>query len=238
MLKRLCSHLLYLVIIFVNEAFAEAQPGWFESTMEAPWVGVAFNGLPCDGEKMSYGPFDYTNPKHVKYKLNIVEEYHFTRETELLLPEKRGLYVGQIRIGGMQYTLTAFPNHHKALRGMAQYHILFKNDIESGKKKPSDPAVECWFQRAIQFAPKDATVRIIYATYLKQINRYDQADKLYQEGVSLEPDRLNFRYNYGMFLVEQKKYSEALEQAKIVYKSNYPKDVLKQKLIKAGFWSE
>lgn len=222
----------------MNDASAEAQQGWFDSTMKAPWVGENFSGLPCDGESMSYGPFDYTNPLHVKYKLNVVEEYHFTKETELLLPERKGAYKGQVRIGGMQYTLIAFPNHHKALRGLAQYHILFQYDIKQGKKKPSEPAVECWFQRAIRFAPKDATVRIIYATYLKQISRYDEADKLYQQGINLDPERLSYRYNYGLFLVEQKKYNEALVQAKLVYQNNYPKDSLKQKLITVGFWSD
>lgn len=231
MLKIFGYFYLLFILTFSNESAAESIP-------PAQWVGDDFKGRPCSGEFFHYGPYDYTNPEHRKLKLPIVEEYHYTRETEHLLPETSGAYQGKVRIGGMQYTLAAFPNHHKALRGIAQYQLLFEDDIKRGIKDAPTTAVECYFERAIKFSPKDATTHIIYATYLKKIKHTELADKHYQKGISLAPDIMEFRYNYGLFLADQKKYSEALIQAKEVYEKKYPKQHLKEKLIKAGFWNE
>lgn len=195
----------------------------------APWVGVDFQGFACAGEHMNYGPYDYANAEHRATKLPIVESYHFTREVQQLLKGKSGTVVGDL-----VYTLQAFPNHYKALSSLTYYKII---NIEN-KQWPVTPSVECYFQRAINFVPADATVHILYAIYLKKINKVNLAEDEYKTAIELMPDELKFRYMYGLFLVTQKKYNAAKEQAEIIYAKNYPETKLKMKLHSAGYWGK
>lgn len=199
----------------------------------APWVGVDLKGFPCQGEPENYGPFDYANPIHRRTKLGIVERYHFTPEVQTLRKGKSGSIVGDLA-----YTLRAFPNHYKALTALSYYQVLYQNEIRKGKKKPVTPAVECYFQRAIHFVPNDPVVHILYASYLKKIKHYHQAEEEYKKAIKLDPDNSKFHYIYGMFLMRQKQYTKALEQAKIVYARKYKNLKLKKKLKAVGVWKE
>lgn len=214
-----------------------------DNAISDPWVGLDFRGRNCsqlDGTYVNrnFGPYDYTTPLGKKH-LRVVENRHFTPQAEQLLPELKGaLDAGKISVGGMEYTAKAFPNHHKALRSMAQYQLIYGYDIRKGTKDPVNPPVECFMQRAMNFAPKDSIVYIIFATFLKKSNIPDVADKVYQQGIEANPDSTALRYNYGTFLIEQQQYPEALEQAKVVYEKGYPKQFLKKKLISEGYWNE
>ncbi len=213
--------ILFLIALSHAEAFAGSS---------APWVGVDFRGFACAGEHMRYGPYDYANAEHRATKLPIVESYHFTPEVQQLLRGKSGSVIGDL-----QYTLRAFPNHYKALRSISYYDILYKNTEGMNNVSPS---VECYFQRAINFVPADATVHILYAIFLKKINKVNLAEAEYKKAIELEPEKLKFRYMYGLFLVKQKKYNAAKEQAEIIYNKNYPETKLKMKLHSVGYWGE
>ncbi len=76
----------------------------------APWVGSDFNGRPCNGNEMSYGPFDYNNLEHKEKNLHVVESYHFTPEVQFLKKGKSGFLRDDL-----DYTLLAFPNHARSL---------------------------------------------------------------------------------------------------------------------------
>jgi len=173
------------------------------------------------------------NAENRRTKLPIVEHYHFTPEVQKLIKGKSGYLVGDLA-----YTLRAFPNHYKALTSLTYYQVLHQIDIAEKIKRPVQPAVECYFQRAAHFVPDDAVVQMLYAIYLKKIKRYDLAEKHYQKAIQIAPDNMKLRYMYGLFLVKHKKYALANEQAKIVYSNNYPKQKLKKKLIAAGIWKE
>jgi tetratricopeptide (TPR) repeat protein len=197
------------------------------------WVGGTLTGEPCTGGYMAYGPFDYTNSMHHKLKLDIVEEYHFTKDIELLIKGKTGYLTEDLN-----YTLTAFPNHHKALNAIMYYQIINKIDIDKGTKKPLNSPVECYFQRAINFAPHDIVAYALYADYLKRTKHISEAEQVYQKAMIKMPDDLALKYHYGLFLCAVKKFPEALAQAKIVYKANYPKSNLKKMLKNTGQWKD
>jgi len=201
----------------------------------APWVGVDFKGFACQGEQMNYGPYDYRNSEHRRKKLPIVEHYHFTSDVQKLVKGKSGSIVGDLA-----YTLRAFPNHYKALKALSYYQVLSNTGLSRYQKSPVNPPVECYFQRAMYFVPDDATVKMLYASYLKKIKKYKLADKFYQKSIEEASEKLKpkFRYIYGLFLLKQKRYKEAKEQAKLIYRNGFPNERLKQKLITVGVWKE
>lgn len=72
----------------------------------------------CGSLENAYGPFDYTNPDDFKNKLPLVEIAHFTPKVEGLMGGKSGYLWGDL-----DYTLRAFPNHHRALYAFVRYEI-------------------------------------------------------------------------------------------------------------------
>jgi len=86
---------------------------------EAPWVGFNFKGLLCSGGAQGYGPYDYTSKLNRKNKLPIVNKNHFTKGIERHEPKP-----GRHNVtGDIDYTLRAFPKHHKALISIARYQL-------------------------------------------------------------------------------------------------------------------
>lgn len=208
--------------LLMHQSFAQA------ASRNAPWVGVSFDGKPCNGNEMNYGPFDYSNSEHRTQKLPIVEHYHFTDEVRALRRGKSGSIIGDIN-----YTLTAFPNHIKALESLVNYEKILRVDkVKNSLETP----VECYFMRAINFAPDDAVVIAYYAIYLKDNQKYEQAEKFYNSAIKLAPDKMAIRNSFGIFLAKQRKYNQALEQAKVIYEAGFPQQKLKQLLIEAKAW--
>jgi len=220
-----CKVILFFVICIFQSVNANPR--------SALWVGVDFKGMPCQGEHENYGPYDYRNIENRQKKLPIVEHYHFTPDVQRLIKGKSGTIVGDLA-----YTLRAFPNHYKALTALSYYQVLFKDEINLGRKKPVQPAVECYFQRAIHYFKDDAVLHVLYASFLNKIKRHKMADEHYLKAIDIDPDNLRLHYLYGMYLVKRKKFDKALEQAKIVYKGNYKNQKLKKKLIAIGLWQE
>lgn len=197
----------------------------------APWVGSTFKGEACEGGTIPYGPFDYTNFAHKAQKLAIVEAYHYTKDIQLLIKGHTGYITDDLN-----YTLTAFPNHHKALNTAMNYQLIYKREIDS-KHRPAFPSpIECYFQRAIRFSPKDVVSYMIFASYLRKTKHFPEADAIYQKALKITPEESALRHSYGMFLVESKKYPEAMEQARIIYGKKYPRQTLKKALEKSGHW--
>ncbi|MDD5271589.1 MAG: hypothetical protein PHU14_02605 [Methylovulum sp.] len=197
----------------------------------APWVGTTLAGEPCMGGRMDYGPFDYTNLAHKAKKLPIVEEYHFTKDVQLLIKGNTSTIINDLN-----YTVTAFPNHHPALDAIMHYQLIYQNDIDAKKKPPVSPPVECYFQRAIRFAPKDPLNYLMYASYLRKIKHPQEAEEVYKQAVQKLPDGPDIKYGYGLFLVEAKRYPEALAQARAIYAKGFRKQKLKDLLLKSGHW--
>ena len=148
-----------------------------------------------------YGPFDYRTQRD---KLPIVEGTHFTPEVAALIRGNTG------SIGGdLGYTLRTFPNHLRALMAMAR--------LAERLKTPEIPdmhySVECYFIRAIRFAPDDPLVRIVYAQYLAKNKKLDAALKELQEADFYAKDNGFTHYNIGLVYFDLIQYDKARAQA-------------------------
>lgn len=194
-----------------------------------PIVAYSQGEALCGSLENHFGPFDYrTTFGEQKY---LVEMAHFRPETESLRLEHshRG-YVD----ADLDYTLRAFPNHHRALLAMMKYS--FKKKL---KKTPAARySVSCYFDRAIRFAADDGMVRVLFATYLQKTG--DNAEALEQmKAAELNPVvDPNFFYNAGLVFFNLGNYSKALDYAHKAQTMGFPLQGLKSMLEKAGQWRE
>lgn len=222
--------LVVLQIIISNECLANST---------APWVGLTFKGDACQGGNIQYGPYDYTNSDHKSKNLQIVEEYHFSKDIEMLINGVPNSLAGGGSYsipGSIDYTLMAFPNHHRALNAILNYQLIYKSQIDSKAKENVRSPVECYLQRAIHFSPKDIASYLIYTSYLRKTKHMQETEAVYQKALKIAPEESALRHSYGLFLVELKKYPEAMEQARIIYGKKYKRQKLKQVLEKSGHW--
>lgn len=208
-----------LVLIFLLSPCLNAN--------EAPWVGHSLEGIPCSGNRQGVGPYDYTNAADRKAKLEIVESYHFTPNVEQLISGLSTIELG----GDIDYTLRAFPNHHRALQAMARYQIQKKRD----RNAPYSPA-ECYFERAINFNGIDATAPILYGIYLHKLGKHKAALKHYKSAEKLDANGTELHYNLGLLYIDLKQYENARRYAIKAYKAGYPLQGLKSKLKGLGLW--
>ena len=95
-----------------------------------------------------------------------------------------------------------------------------------------------YFQRAINFAPDDSVVRMLYAIHLASIGRIDDARRQYEDALTLSPDSPEIHYNAGLFYFELNSFDRALRHAHIAYGLGYPLNGLRRKLKSAGRWED
>jgi tetratricopeptide (TPR) repeat protein len=182
----------------------------------------------CGALENAYGPFDYTDPTDRRDKLPIVEQFHFNIDVENL---RRGQ--SSTIIGDLDYTLRAFPNHHRALNAMARYQQANPEAVV-----PPFRTAECYFNRALRFSPRDGTARMIYGSYLFKRGQRQAALQRYEEALALQPESAEAHYNMGLLQLELKRTAQALEHAHKAYSLGYPLQGLKNKLKRAGAWKE
>lgn len=181
----------------------------------------------CGDLQNHYGPLDYRLRGTVN--LEIVEKHHFSQEVEAGVKGQSG-YLG----GDLDYTLRAIPNHARALATMAKVGLRDKAIKLHGARYP----VECYFDRAMRFAPDDGAVRATYGSYLSALGRHDDALTAFRDAVRLQPDDPTINYNAGLIYLKNKDYDNALLHAKKAYEKGFPLPGLKNKLVAAGKWVE
>lgn len=171
------------------------------------------------------GPFDYRVVRG--RELKVVEDYHFNAKVE-------GLVAGQSGAIGddLNYVLRVFPNHHRAL--VSTTHLAKRSKALTAPHMPL--SVECYFERALRFKPDDTTVRMLFAGYLNDLKRQDEAVLQLNRAVELGKDNPFTQYNAGLFFVEMGRFERALQQAHIALAMGFTKPELKQKLQAAGKW--
>jgi tetratricopeptide (TPR) repeat protein len=184
------------------------------------------NDYVCGSLLNGYGPYDYRSDKD---KLRIVEQYHLTPEVVNLAAGATGT------IGGdLDYTLRAFPNHHVALMAM----VKLGEKQRTAKPVGAKYGVECYFQRAINFRSDDEIVRILYASYLSKAGKRVEALSQLNEAAQLGSDSANANYNMGLIFYDLKEYDKALTYAHKAYHLGFPLPGLRDKLKRAGKWTE
>ncbi len=189
------------------------------------WPGSDLNGVPCGGKGVGFGPYDYTDPRFID-QLHNVEGHHFSQGVEQL---KKG--VSSTVSDDLDYTLRAFPNHHRALYAMLRYQQLNKRPLDA-----EYAAAECYLQRAIEFAPEDAVLPLLYGILLHKRGFLEQALEQYRKAEALKLDSAELHYNMGLVLTELKRFPEANEQAQLAYRQGYPLPALRDTLKRLGYW--
>lgn len=182
----------------------------------------------CGEFRNAYGPFDYrkTTPEMRK----VVEDYHFTPEVQSLTAGASGAFVGS----DLDYLLRVFPNHTRGLLAMTRL-----SEKEGEKPKGSRYTVECWFDRAVRYAPDDGAVRAIYGVYLLKKGRKDDAIKELEVARDLSSaDDANLHYNLGLAYLEAGQPDKALTHAHRAYALGFPLPGLKNRLVRANKWRE
>lgn len=173
------------------------------------------------------GPFDYRQKSENEETLKIVEGRHFTQNYERLIADERG-YLG----GEFDYTLRAFPNHHRALMALSKLVLRDKNPRPSG----THYSVECYFDRAMRFRPDDGMVHLVYGIYLSQSGNVEKAITEIDTADRLQPENANINYNLGLLYFKKKNYDQARIHARKAYQLGFALPGLKNMLIGAGKW--
>lgn len=224
--NHLIRHLAQWLIILVGFALSISAKSDDSAMMNPGWVGLSLSGQPCTGSSGGYGPYDYTNRSHRANKLKVVEAYHFNKEVESLIKGMTG------SIGGdLDYTLRAFPNHHRALYAMMRYQLKTQRPANANYS-----AIECYFQRAMAFKPDDYRVMLLYANFLVKKDQSKMASRIYQRALTIDNAPLDINYALGLLYLDMKEFDKAVEQAKIVYSAGFKKTKLARKLKEVNRW--
>lgn len=180
----------------------------------------------CGELANAYGPFDYRDAARAA-ELATVEGAHFTTSVALGVKGSTG------QIGAdLHYTLRAFPNHPPALAALDRVTLRDKVSQLPGAAYPT----ECYFERALRFAPDDGAARAAYANYFHARGQFDKALALLVQAAQLAPDNPSIHYNLGLAYARKKDFGAALIHARQAYALGFPLPGLRQMLVAAGQW--
>jgi predicted ATP-grasp superfamily ATP-dependent carboligase len=174
------------------------------------------------------GPWDYRMVRG--NELQIVEGAHFTNRVAMAMAGERG-YLGQ----DLNYTLSAFPNHHRALAALQLYETRLPR---LGKQDLLPRPVECYFERAIRFKNDDTVARMLYAQYLYRHARPAEAVVQLEATAQMSADNGMTQHNIGLVYAEAKDYQRALAQAHRAMALGFTRPTLRDLLQRAGQWRE
>ena len=163
----------------------------------------------------------------------LVDGAHFTRRVELLLGAQSGGQIGPPG-GDLDYTLRAFPNHHRALMSVMRYGEKQKSKKPEGLRYD----VECYFERAVRFQPNDAVARMLYATFLTKNNRVPEAVAQLEFSTVVAKDNAFTHYNIGLVYFDMKNYGKALAQAHRAQALGFERTELRELLKGVKQWQE
>ena len=191
-------------------------------------IGAFAGESDCGSLQNHFGPFDYRSASAENRRL--VEGTHFTPKVESLAGGNTTITPG----GDMGYTLNVFPNHHRALMALIKLSEREKTD----KPRGMGHTVACWFDRAERFRPDDATVKMLHGIYLMRKGKMQAAAEKLEQANALAGEDANILYNLGLAYFDLKQYDKALTNAHAAYALGFPLPGLRDKLKRAGKWSD
>lgn len=195
----------------------------------APTVAAQVSAQLCGAlaSQGQFGPYDYRTDK---YYLPVVQDRHFTPRIESLINVKgQNLYGGDI-----DYTLRKFPNHHRALMSVLRVAERKIPPQVHGLLLPP----ECYFERAVRWRADDPVPRMLYARFLGQEKRFDEARQMLEATERIAGDNVLTRRNIGLVYLEIGMPDKALEQAHRVMQIDPAETALKLALQGKGQWRE
>lgn len=163
--------------------------------------------------------------------LKLVEDAHFTANVQMLRSSQNG--TGKPG-PDLAYTLRVYPNHHRALLAM----VALGEKERSPQPAGSEYTVECWFARAIAFAPDDDIVRMIYAQYLIKGKRNEEAQAQLDLVGGRAGDNAFTHNNLGLLYFDMKNYEKALFHSHKAFELGLRIPTLRDKLKSVGKWTE
>lgn len=193
----------------------------------------AFQAKALTAEEMACGTFsradrltpeDYRTPSR---RLANVEHHHFQPSVENLTRHMQGSFGSDI-----DYTLWGYPNHHRALATLVKLGQREKTDQPRG----SSFTIDCYFRRALRFAPDDLIVRMLYADYLGRVERKDDAMRQLAFVTAEAGNNPFTHYNAGLVYLQLGAYTEARAQAHQAEALGFDRPQLREALEKAGHW--
>jgi tetratricopeptide (TPR) repeat protein len=200
---------------------------WLGAGQSWAQTGEAACGNPF---KSFFGPWDYRSASAANKKT--VEQVHYTIGIEMLT--KSSTTTMREMAADVAYTLTVFPNHHRALITMTRLAEKYRSDPAPGTNLP----VECFFDRAIRFRPDDTVARALYAQFLDKQKR--KADALEQMAIAVghAKDSALSHLNLGKLYFDMGEYELALKQAHQAQQMGHPAKDLEAQLQGVGKWVE
>ena len=194
-------------------------------------------GSNCGSLENGFGPFDYRAERGKtdgsgthEYKLHLVESTHFTVPVEALTRGNKAVDPGP----DIDYTLRAFPNHHRALMAVMRLGERTKPRRPVGLRYDYD----CYLERAVRFAPDDPIARMIYATHLGKVGRQAEAVGHLDYATTLAADSPFTHYNLGLIFHDLKMYDKSLARAHRAIELGFPKTELRDLLTAVGQWRD
>ena len=172
------------------------------------------------------GPFDYRTQRGA---LEIVERFHFTPRVEALL-SGRSSTVG----GDLSYLMRTSPNHHRGLLAI----MRFVERSRSPQPRDMQYSIDCYFERAIRFAPDDVIVRMLFARHLGTLKNVAAAKSQLEFATTLAGDNGLTHFNIGMTYFDLGLFPEALVRAHAAREYGFPRLELEARLREKGHWSE
>lgn len=171
-------------------------------------------------------PMDYRTDRKL---LATVEGGHFQPQVEDLVKPMFDSFGADL-----DYTLHAYPNHHRALLTL----IRLGDREHTDQPKDMHYSIDCFLRRAIRWRSDDLIARMIYAQYLIKKNRLPDAKAQLDYVSTKAGDNPFTHYNLGLSYFDMKAYDMALEQAHLAASLGMESESLKNKLAAAGQWRE
>ena len=195
----------------------------------------------CGPLENHFGPYDYRPDKFVRDDLDskttkrLVEGAHFTPRVEQLVgAQSKSMSQSEPPGGDIDYTLRAFPNHHRALMSVMKYGERKKSDKPHGLRY----TVECYFERALRFSPDDTIARMLFATFLTRKNRLSEAASQLEATAGMAAENPFTHYNIGLVYFDMKNYGKALVQAHRATALGFERTELRDLLKGVNKWQE
>lgn len=195
----------------------------------------------CGNLDNAFGPYDYNDPENRKSfgggkdsHISIVEGAHLNAFMAMTRTDFDTM-------GSIDYTLRAIPNHPRALFLLIRFHRKLNGNLPKPPRVVADsgawPATpECYFDRAMRFAPRDPIVRQLLGVYLHWNGKFQEALAAYKQAADLGLKSAELYYNIGLAHFELKQYDEAKANAHKAYDMGYPSAGLRNKLTSVGQW--
>lgn len=177
----------------------------------------------CGSLANAYGPYDYRSAD--KTALRTVEGPHFPPKVEALLGGVSGTLGAEI-----DYTLRAFPNHHRALLAVMRYGEKMKTPQPADLRYP----VECYFERALRFRRDDVVARMLFVQFLTRQKRAQEAMGHLAVVAEEAKDNPLTHYNLGLLYFDLQRYDESLVHAQKAYELGIERPELRDQLKKVG----